>query len=446
LKVIENHLELDDDSLLQKLLYSASPSLRSFVTFYSNLPNSLVELYSEVWTVWLKYLRDPTTSWALNQHAAPCLIMGNFSQLLELKEKGDKVCITFANNASRKSFTDGRLPENCLAAQRVKLRNGYTRLDTALCLLASNSYFYRKPQIEWFSSFMKVGESAGFQYNNNMLHCDIHGIAYCVEFGRLNHASKKEIEAACAEAGRESSDFAGLKKVLSQIKHNLKGTIYGIFEKLMNIFQPSHTIVSWGENILWSILSQTQVVEGPSTLMSRLKYKSVGADDLLLQHPVHFIKSPQSKSLVALVPKTDIQINQIPQDVQSTLYNFKMCVLHFSWGYCFLLMDAQLLASPFNATCDIGKSLLGKIWREQIVQLLNGPLLASSPAKPTNLKQVFPLPPKIAIVKRKRTRRGRKHVAKMVVKNMPVYTTSSKRGRKHHIILSPNDVNCSTIQ
>src|SRR5689334_8057062 len=85
------------------------------------------DLYSETWTVWMKYMSCTETSWTLNHNAAPTFIMGDYEQILSLHEKGEPFCISFGNNASRKSFLDNRLPENCLAAKRVLMRNQFTQ-------------------------------------------------------------------------------------------------------------------------------------------------------------------------------------------------------------------------------------------------------------------------------------------------------------------------------
>lgn len=101
-------------------------------------------------------MQSSDTSWTLNATAAPNFIMGDYEKILMVQQNRDSFCLTCGNNASRKSFTEGRLPENCLAAKRVLMRGTFTRLDTALCLLASKHYFRRNPQNNWFNSFHKV--------------------------------------------------------------------------------------------------------------------------------------------------------------------------------------------------------------------------------------------------------------------------------------------------
>lgn len=103
----------------------------------------------------------------------------------------------------------------------------------------------------------------------------------------------------------------------------------------------------------------------------------------------------------------------MPEDVNAQLYNFKMCVGHFAWGYCSFLMDSLLILTPFNSLCDLGKESVGYMWKYKTDQLLKGSLLPSSPNKPVNFKKVHPSPFPNLADKKKKSRRISIHIAKL---------------------------------
>jgi len=409
LAYIESRLQLSQEALLLDFEQSGNTRLINLGAFHHSIPEALLSLYRANWTIWLHRMRDDRASWAMLK-AAPCSIMGDWTQL----HAAPSSCVSIGNNASISSFSISRMPENLLAAQRVLLRNQHDDFDSTLSLLSSRDYFKRNPQKDWFLSYSQIAEAAGFSYTKTpttttppIVHLDVHPFGYFVELGKLESPSNKAIVKRYKKLDRTppstATEFKRIRTMTAMFRSRFNEWAEFNLRSLLNVFQPSCMFLSLSPAMYRLLLPKFEVIEGPMTLVSRVKYTSHFDGATLRQHyqdpTVRFINSSIKGKTVALVAAA----TSVVEDSDAILYKFKLAVLKFTWGHLYTLIDPCLISVPFNTSCAVSKQVLGQTFTAKVaeLQLLLGSSSAFAKAEPQ-----FPAAPIKKKHRRKRTHKA----------------------------------------
>jgi len=168
------------------------------------------------------------------------------------------------------------------------------------------------------------------------------------------------------------------------------------------------------------LLPKFNVVEGPTTLMSRAKYSTHFSAESLrtyyTQPSIRFVNSGVKKRTVALVQYSSDTPAVIPEDVDATLFNFKVAVWKFAWGYLYTLIDPLLISVPFNTGCILSRNQIGCAFREYVQDLR---IMYSH----VSFKQILPQLPSLPIKKKHR----RKRTHKAILQNKGLWVDNSSK-------------------